>query len=293
MAFALAPHEPAHAGAVRRLDPGGAHQPGADEPRLRRSLVALDGDGTVVGVATATASARHPVHHHVVVDVDPSVAGGPVGGLLLDGLAADVAGAGFHRRWMAVCDTGDRARVAFLEAHGFRRVVTSRTGVLPVAAVASVPPAPVPDSVTVEPAAWSDDVVALYEDLYDESHWWTPYVRFARGVPWASFLGEPVPGTVVVARDRLDRPVSVASVHERDGRLFLAPTLVRHGARRPDAAAVLAALVDRSVAAVDAAQVVWEVDDTAPELGVALARFPVEVEREIAAWATPHLPTVP
>lgn len=312
MPIRVEPNDDARREAVRRLVGAAVapsevegrvelHQPDADEPRLRRSLVAVAGDGSVVGVGTATGSARHPVFHHVAVDLHPAHRDGPAGRLLLDGLAAAMAAAGVRRRWMAVVDAGDEANARLLAGSGFRHVVTSKTGRVGLAAVTSSPPAPVPDMVEVGAMEWSDDVAALYEELYDEAHWWTPYVRFARGVPWVRFVGDPVPGTAFVARDLLDRPIAVTSVHVGGavpGAPMLAPTLVRHGARRPDAAAVLAALVDRTLAATAAALpgeawVAWEVDDTAPELGAALGRFPLEVGRVIEAWTTPRLPTLP
>lgn len=267
-----------------RVVPGGDD---ADAPRLRRSFAAVGDGGEVLGRATATASARHPVYSELDVDVGPGRV--DVARLLVDALGEAMAAAGCAPRWTAVVDHGDEATESVLSALGLVPVVGSRTGRLALAGLDLDPPPPPPPLVTVA-AAHPDECVPVYEDLYDECHWWTPYVPYTRGVPWASFLGEVVPGTAFVARDLLGRPLSAAGVHRFPaGGLLLAPTAVRHGARRPDAAAVAAAVVVRSLAAARAAgaeAVDWEEDDPMHELRTVLDALGAQPTRTRRAWLT-------
>lgn len=271
-------------GAALRVVPGADD---ADEPRVRRSVALLAGgagagDGEVVARATATASARRPVYCELEIDVGPAWRHRGAGRLLLDALGDAMAAAGCARRWTAAADVGDAERDRLLRSLGLVPAVTSRTGRLRLAGLDLRTPPP-PPAVTVA-AVELADCVPVYEDLYDESHWWSPYVPYARGVPWVSFLGELVPGTAFAALDLLGRPVSVVSVHRpAAGGPFLAPTAVRHGGRRPDAPAIVRALVTRSLAAAHragVAEVGWECDDTTPELWAVLGTLPVEVDGE-------------
>jgi hypothetical protein len=274
-------------GPAVRVLPGGDD---ADGPRFRRSFVAVDGTGAVVGRASATASARHPVYSELHMDVDPGLA--DVARLLAGALGGAMAAAGCATRWTAVADAGDDAAESVLAAVGLVPVVTSRTGRLGLGGLDLDAPE-LPAAVTVA-AEDPDACVPVYEDLYDECHWWTPYVPFARGVPWASFLGEALPGTAFVARDLLGRPVSAASVHRTPGGpLLLAPTAVRHGTRRPDAVAILGALVARSLAGArtaGATEVEWECDDPMAELWAVLRSLGAETERVRRAWLSAEPP---
>jgi hypothetical protein len=147
-----------------RVVPGGDD---ADAPRLRRSFVAVDDAGAVLGRATATASARHPVYSELSVEA-PSPDVVPA---LVDALGRAMAAAGCASRWVAVAEEGDGVE-PLLAAAGLAPAVVSRSGRLVLAGLDLAPP-PVPPAVTVaaeDPAA----CVPVYEDLYDECHWWTP-----------------------------------------------------------------------------------------------------------------------
>jgi GNAT superfamily N-acetyltransferase len=253
------------------------HGPPQDEPRVRRSFLAED-DGQLVGVGSCMTSGRHPGRNQVAVHVVRSRRRRGIGGALLGALEAAMVEAGHPAPWMvSVLDTDGTSR-AVLDHVGWALLATSRSGTVDV--VASMRRADEPPGVRVEARDdLDDDLVDLYEALYDQYHEWAqPYVRYAGGRSWASFLGEALPGTVHVAIDGSGRAVGVASLHGDPGCPLLAPTGVLAGVgdgRRIVAALVQAVLSAAAEAGVD--EVEWEADDAYGDLWAALR--PLSLDR--------------
>lgn len=252
------------------------HGPAADQPRLRRSFVVVDGDD-LVGVGSAIASTRHPGRHQVAVHVVRPRRRRGIGRELLEALAAAMAEAGHPASWMVSVLETDATSRAVLDHLRWSTLVTSRAGTLEVEA-SSRRGTPPPGVGIAARDGLDEDLVELYEDLYDQYHRWArPYVRRAEGRAWASFLGDPLPGSVHVALVD-DRPVSVVSLHGDPACPLLAPTGVLEGV--PEGRRIMAALV---AAVLDAAREVgitemeWEADDTYAELWSALR--PLSLDR--------------
>lgn len=265
------------------------HGPPVDEPRQRRSIVADDG-GVVVGVASGMTSARHPRRNQLAVHVHPEWRRRGIAGELVTHLGRAMEDAGSRRPWQVTLSTDDDAGRGFLLARGFLPLVRSRAGRLDVGS-ASPRPGPMPAGYRVRPAALDEEVVDVYERLYDECHWWAGgYVRYARGRPWISFVGDPLPGATFVAVDPFGEPVGALGLHARPepGDAMLAVGGVLGGPRRPGAEAVTGHLL---AAVLDAARrqgvrtVLWEADDPNVELWAVLRRLDVRVTGEVEAWA--------
>jgi GNAT superfamily N-acetyltransferase len=268
---------------------GPLHAPPTDEPRRRRSFVAVL-RGQVVGVTTGSESVRHPSHYHVTGAVDDAHVGGGIGSRLLDALAAALAD-----RPLLVVVPNDLARSrAFLAARGFTLVSRSWTGrINPDHALTAEA---VPDGFRIEARDTLDgELVALYEALYDECHWWiAPCVHPVGEPSWIQLAGPLVPGTVTVALDPFDRPVGVASLHTGayadagGGEVFMPPTAIRHGGRRREGRTLMAHLLGVTL---DTARrmgiqrVVVEVDDAHVELGRVLGSVAAEGVTTTEAWA--------
>ncbi|HET7572082.1 MAG TPA: GNAT family N-acetyltransferase [Gaiellaceae bacterium] len=95
------------------------------EGRSWRTLVA-DEAGTVAGVGSLVASARHPSRYFCVVAVAPERRRRGLGWALLAGLRSGGDGRPLQARVRA----SDEAGLAFLRAHGFGSLMRSRTGVV-------------------------------------------------------------------------------------------------------------------------------------------------------------------
>lgn len=246
------------------------HGPPVDAPRLRRSFVALDGDD-LIGVGSALASNRHPGRNQVAVHVHRSHRRRGVGRALLGALDEAMAAAGHARPWqVAVLDT-DSTSLAVLHHLGWPLLTTSRSGTLDV--TASTGRREAPSGIRIEQRPGLDDeLVDLYEELYDAHHAWAqPYVRNAGGVPWIAFLGEPLDGSVHVAVDRQGRAVSVASLHGDPTCPLLAPTgVLPGGPAGHDVVAALVTAVLRFAQAAGIRELEWEADDAYEHLWLAL-----------------------
>jgi GNAT superfamily N-acetyltransferase len=265
--------------------------PDAEEPRLRRGVVAED-RGDIAGVAVGLTSARHPARNELAVYVHPSRRRQGVATTLLNHLSTVMSDAGPPRPWDALIDAANQDGRAFLEARGFHLVVSSRSGGLDLTRL-RLPADPLPRGHRIEPAESSDPaIVDPYESLDDENHWWTNgYVRYARGRSRLSFVGEPVPGTTFAAFDVFGAPIAVLGLAGEDPErrtAFLVPGGALHGARRLGADTIVAHLLHRVVsAAVDRglASVTWEADDTHVELRAVLESLPIEITERLEVFA--------
>jgi GNAT superfamily N-acetyltransferase len=284
----LASDETAVAGLVSDDRSADLHGPLNGEPRPRRSLVALI-DGSIVGVATSLRSARHPARLELAVHVRPDWRRRGVATHLL--IQLRTAGG---QPLQAVIEADNEAGRAFLLARGFGFVVSSRSGRFDVVG-AHVETEPLPVGYRIVAAEIDDSVVDLYERLYDEAHWWTNgYVRYARGVPWFSFVGPPVLGTTFVALDGFGALVAVLGLSNEDlstsgeRSAFLVPGGVLHGARRSGAVPITATLASHVVDAarrVGITTIRWEEDDPYVELRTVLQRLPIHVEERLEVYA--------
>jgi GNAT superfamily N-acetyltransferase len=246
------------------------HGPPVDEPRLRRSFVAVDGQ-SLVGVGSALASIRHPARNQLAVHVERRARRQGVGSTLVAALGNAMAAAGHQKPWQVTVLTTDSISTSVLDHLGWTVRTVSRSGTLDVreAQTRHHPP----EGFRVERVEELDPaLVELYEAVYDEHHEWAgPYVRYAGGRSWIGFLGDPLPGSVHVAVGGGGEPVAVASLHGDRECPVLAPTGARRGT--PAATAVVAALVDSVLRwAKDAGigEIEWEADDAYADLWSAL-----------------------
>lgn len=262
------------------------HGPPVDEPRLRRSFVAVDA-GAVVGVASALTSRRHPGRNQVAVHVDRTHRRQGIGRALLARLRQAMAEAGHDKPWQVqVLDT-DSVSIGVLEHAGWKLLTTSRAGTLDVAASQGRRRPPPGIRIEARPDL-DDDLVELYESIYDAHHPWAqPYVRRAAGTPWVAFLGEVLPGSVHVAVDDADRPLAVASLHGDPACPLLAPTGVLPGTadgRRIVAALLTAVLRWARAAAID--ELEWETDDDYGDLWLALRPHSLDRWDDLLVYAS-------
>jgi GNAT superfamily N-acetyltransferase len=268
---------------------GDIHAPHADAPRIRRSFVAVLG-GRIVGVSTGVASVRHPSHYRVTGSVDDDVAGQGIGTLLLDAMAEALA----DRPLLAMVPSDVARSRSFLAARGFVRVMRGWTGrINPDHALITEA---LPDGFRIEHRdALDEELVDLYDRLYDECHWWiAPSLHPHDEPPWIELAGPLVPESVSVAFDPFDRPIGVASLHTGqfadagEGDVFMPPTAILHGGRRAEGRTIMAHLV---AATLDSARrmgmsrVVVEVDDANVELARVLGPLAAELVTTIEAWA--------
>jgi GNAT superfamily N-acetyltransferase len=268
---------------------GDIHAPHADSPRRRRSFVAVL-DERVVGVTTGLASDRHPSHYRVTGTVDDDVAGRGIGTLLLDALTEALPD-----RPLLVMVPNDVARSrAFLAARGFVRVMRGWSGRINPDHALIVEA--LPDGFRIEPRDSLDEqLVELYDALYDECHWWIAPSLHPPGEPaWIELAGPLVPGSVSVALDPFDRPIGITSLHTGPfaeagaGDVFMPPTAILEGGRRAEGRTLMAHLVSATLDTarrMGMSRVVVEVDDSNVELARVLGPLAAEAVTTVEAWA--------
>lgn len=258
--------------------------PDADEPRRRRTLVAVDG-GSVIGAASALWSSRHPDVVQGVLQVVPTRHRTGVGTRLLHALL-DLAGGGLE----FVVPVG-APEEGFLRHHDFTPVVDSRVVRLQVdAATLAACDADPPSDVTVEPTELTGEVEAAFEQLYARAHTWAGRYVPTPDRPWVRFAGEPIAGTTFVAR-RSRRIVAAACLTTgefADGAdAFLPPTGTLLDPGDPHGPAVLRAVVGRSLraaATIGVRTVNVEFDTPCTELAALMANLPTTPVSHHAVW---------
>lgn len=184
-----------------------------DDPVLHR-LSSVHGDGsfvaddagTIVGVATAVASARHPSRLFLAGGVHPARRGEGIGGRLL----AEVRAASDERPLLVRSRHVD----AFLRSHGFGVLMRNRT--------ATVDPAAVLDwssdhrdaaGVVCEAAALAD-LAAAHERAYAREHAsWAPAVTPPLEDSLRVFCGPSLDAASAFVARRGETVVGVASLH--------------------------------------------------------------------------------
>jgi GNAT superfamily N-acetyltransferase len=271
------------------LSPFGAgHGPDVDDPRRRRTVVATV-EGRLAGVATATWSRRHPDLIAASCQVDPAFRRRGIGRDLVQALER-VAGTPLMFR----VEESAAGGTPFLAALGYGPLVASTTALVSAADVLlRLRPLPSVPGVTFAAGSLTPDVVDLFEEVYAERHGWAgQYIR-SPDVPWITFAGPVIEGTVRVAHAG-DRLLGASSLHTGPFAVgadaFLAPTGVLGGEGDPAAARIMQSLMARSLEQAVRAGITTvnvEYDTTYTELATVMDSMPVQASSRVSVWTRP------
>ena len=274
---------------------GPVHGADADEPRRRRSVVALH-QGELVGVATALWSRRHTDMVQATGRVLDTHRRHGIGSALLTALEELAGGPLIFATEVlgGEAQPGDAAAPAFLRSRGYDVLVESDTVRIALTdeVERALAGAPVPTGVEIHDASLTSDLEELYEAIYAERHAWAGRYVPTPGTPWIRMAGEPLDGTFFVATDattgRLLAATGLQTGYYAEGAdAFLAPTGVLGRASDPTAPAILRALVARTVAAARASGITTvnvEHDTPYVELAEVGGRLPRTPVRHITTW---------
>jgi len=264
---------------------GPAFGPDVDEPRRRRTIVAVDGD-QLVGAASATWSSRHPDLVQGALEVLPTHRRRGIGTQLLHALQ-DLAGGALE----LVVDAGAAAE-GFLRSRDFAPVVESHVVRVTLDDVTLGAFADVDGTTgaTVEQADPYGEAAECFEQLYAQAHTWAGRYVPTPGRPWLRWAGEPIVGTTCVAR-RAGRAVTAACLttgpFAGDADAFLPPTGTLLDHDDPQAAPMLRAVVGRALAAGAAAgvrHVSVEFDTPYAELSSLISTLATTTVSQHAVW---------